>query len=59
MLHNREGRNEVDLSLKVTLPQYQGTSTQGTWTLHVSDWLEGDLGALHSWSLTVVHPDIP
>ncbi len=53
VLHDREGRNAVDLKAAYEVTAFAGKGAAGTWTLEVVDHLGGDEGTLNAWSLEI------
>jgi subtilisin-like proprotein convertase family protein len=48
------GENDVKDTFQVALPP--GTTSDGTWSLVISDHAQLDAGKLNTWSITLTHP---
>ncbi|HWN67767.1 MAG TPA: proprotein convertase P-domain-containing protein, partial [Haliangium sp.] len=55
-LFNHEDAGENDLAKTFTVALPPGTTSDGTWSLLVSDSVQLDTGKLDKWSLTLTHP---
>ncbi len=58
-LHNRQGGGTDNLNDTISVTEFDGTSAQGEWTLHVSDNAGQDLGQVTSWTLHMAGSDLP
>jgi hypothetical protein len=52
-LHDKSGGGQDDLSLSLSLPDFDGLDPAGPWTLHVVDTAAADEGQLRRWSLNL------
>jgi subtilisin-like proprotein convertase family protein len=55
-LFEQEGAGENDVKKTFTVALPPGTTSDGTWSLVVSDHVQLDSGKLDKWSITLVHP---
>ena len=53
-LLDREGRNEVDVDLDLSVPSLLGQEANGLWKLQVSDLGASDQGTIVEWGLTLI-----
>ena len=58
-LHNRVGGGTNDLNETFNVSEFDAESTQGEWTLHVTDNAGQDTGRVVSWTLHVAGSDLP
>jgi subtilisin-like proprotein convertase family protein len=58
-LHNRQGGGTDNLNDTLSVTEFDGTSAQGEWTLHVSDNAGQDMGQVTSWTLHMAGSDLP
>jgi subtilisin-like proprotein convertase family protein len=56
VLFEQEGAGENDVKKTFTVALPPGTTSDGTWSLVVSDLVQLDSGKLDKWSITLTHP---
>jgi subtilisin-like proprotein convertase family protein len=56
VLLEQEGAGENDVKKTFTVALPPGTTSDGTWSLVVSDLVQLDSGKLDKWSITLAHP---